>query len=50
MEHVFKMIIYFLSPSKAKYLSNEMLNKYKHNNVDGGGGVGNEKKDWIQEI
>lgn len=45
-----KMVIYFLSPSKPKYLSNEMLNKYRHNNVGGGGGVSNGEKGWIQDI
>lgn len=44
MELSFKMLIYFSPPSKPNYLSREMLNKYRHNNVSGGGGVSNGEK------
>lgn len=50
MELSFKMLIYFSPPSKPNYLSREMLNKYRHNNVSGGGGVSNGEKNRMQGI
>lgn len=50
MELSFKMLIYFSPPSKPNYLSREMLNKYGHNNVSGGGGVSNGEKNRMQGV
>lgn len=44
MELSFKMLIYFSPPSKPNYLSSEMLNKSRHNNVSRGGGVSNAEE------